>query len=474
METKINMIHEYIDAHRDEIIAELAELTRIPSVADNNAEIKPFGKPCIDIMEYMLRKGSDLGFDTHNYENYVGRLALDGNASIDDTIGIWAHLDVVPVDDKWTVTAPFEPVIKEGCIFGRGVSDNKDSAVGGLFLLRALKELDIKLNHNIALYMGTNEETGMHDLDYYLEKEYPLPKFSLVPDAGYPGMRGQFGRIEFDLISDKAVSPDIIEFNVGQATNIIPSEASITLSKSMGFDISKLPTEGYKLTETADTIKLTAVGTGGHAGWPHGKLNALYLITKAISENGCLDEYNQEIFDFITAVNADISGKALGIDGEDEYGDTVCSGTMAWLDEEGRLRVRHDTRYRVSGVYEEHKSAIAENAAKHGMKLEVISYMNGSARAADSKEIRIVADTLEEVTGNKYELDVSRGGTYAGKLPRALAVGLSFMDDPDFPDFVPEGHGWGHQPDELLPLDGYITGLKAFASILVRLDEAIK
>ena len=54
---------------------------------------------------------ASMGFVTKNYENYVG--AVDFNEK-EKALDILAHLDVVPVSDEWTVTKPFEPIIKDG------------------------------------------------------------------------------------------------------------------------------------------------------------------------------------------------------------------------------------------------------------------------------------------------------------------------------------------------------------------------
>ncbi|MCK5547444.1 MAG: M20 family metallo-hydrolase [Thermoplasmata archaeon] len=78
-----------------------------------------------------------------------------------DTKNVWlvAHTDVVPPGElaKWK-TPPFEPRIKAGKIFGRGVEDNGQAIVSSLYALWALKEEGIETNAAIALV--ADEETG--------------------------------------------------------------------------------------------------------------------------------------------------------------------------------------------------------------------------------------------------------------------------------------------------------------------------
>ena len=198
----LEKVNAYIDEHKDDIIADLMDVASIRSVTDATSDVKPFGQECIDVLEHMLKKGADAGFETHNYENYIGTITLNVNAEKD--LGSWAHLDVVPEGElsEW-MADPYKPYIKDGYIFGRGVSDNKSGVIGTFWIQRCFKDLQLPLNHNIKLFCGTNEEKGMADVEYYVAN-YPCPQFSLVPDAGFPGACGEFGRLQFDLVADKA------------------------------------------------------------------------------------------------------------------------------------------------------------------------------------------------------------------------------------------------------------------------------
>ena len=91
-------------------------------------------------------------------------------------LDILAHLDVVPVTDGWTVTDPFEPVVTEGKIYGRGTCDDKGPAIAALYAVRAIRELGIPLKKSVRLILGADEECGSSDLAYYyeIEKEAPV------------------------------------------------------------------------------------------------------------------------------------------------------------------------------------------------------------------------------------------------------------------------------------------------------------
>ena len=58
----------------------------------------------------MLQIGKEYGLDTKNFDSCDGRIRYgDGEKSI----GIWSHLDVVPVGGYWEHD-PFEPVVEQG------------------------------------------------------------------------------------------------------------------------------------------------------------------------------------------------------------------------------------------------------------------------------------------------------------------------------------------------------------------------
>jgi len=90
--------------------------------------VTPARGPVFDILEQALRP---LGFEVHRWvmgeapdgptENMV---ALRGSGS--PHFGFAGHLDVVPPGDGWS-TDPFDPVIEDGRLFGRGANDMKSA-----------------------------------------------------------------------------------------------------------------------------------------------------------------------------------------------------------------------------------------------------------------------------------------------------------------------------------------------------------
>lgn len=105
------------------------------------------------------------------------------------TLWFASHLDTVPEGSRelWA-TDPFDPVVKEGKIFGRGSEDNGQSVVSTLFALKALKTQGIKPPINVGVAYVSDEESGSKfGFIPLLEKGIFKPDdLAIVPDTGSP------------------------------------------------------------------------------------------------------------------------------------------------------------------------------------------------------------------------------------------------------------------------------------------------
>ncbi len=120
--------------------------------------------------------------------NIVARI---NGKNTEKTVWIMAHLDVVPEGDrsKWE-TDPFEAVVKEGKIYGRGTEDNNQGLVSGIMAARAFLDTGITPEYNLGLVLVADEGTGSkYGLEFILEHHADLfhkNDLIIVPDAGEP------------------------------------------------------------------------------------------------------------------------------------------------------------------------------------------------------------------------------------------------------------------------------------------------
>ena len=92
-----NQIHDYIQEHKKELVDTLKELIKIPSVRGETKENAPFGEECARVLEFTKNLYEDNGFDTELDREGGYLLSYYGEGK--RSLGIFAHADVVPVND---------------------------------------------------------------------------------------------------------------------------------------------------------------------------------------------------------------------------------------------------------------------------------------------------------------------------------------------------------------------------------------
>jgi acetylornithine deacetylase len=86
-----------------------------------------------------------------------------------------AHMDTKPVGEssRWE-TNPFEPVVKDGCLYGLGASDVKGSIAAMLYAAAQVKEMADGLRGQLLLVFTADEEKTMEFGAKYLAEECGL------------------------------------------------------------------------------------------------------------------------------------------------------------------------------------------------------------------------------------------------------------------------------------------------------------
>jgi len=186
-------IFPQIERQKNEIAQVLMELIRIPAIAPENG-----GEGELKKTEKLMQILEPVGFDKiERYDAEDERvpskkrpniIAYYYGEDLAEKLWVIAHLDVVPPGEEslWTVTKPFEPIIKEGRIYGRGSEDNGQSMVASIFAVKTLKSLGIKPKRTVALAFVADEEQGSTYGIQYLIKQGLFKKDDLiiVPDSG--------------------------------------------------------------------------------------------------------------------------------------------------------------------------------------------------------------------------------------------------------------------------------------------------
>src|SRR5262245_7551051 len=112
---------------------DLSELLAIPSVSADPARSGDVMGAAEWVRDFILAAGGDAeAVQTGNHPLVIGELRASQNADSAATVISYGHFDVQPPDplDGWE-SPPFEPTVRDGWLFARGVADDK----GQLYLL---------------------------------------------------------------------------------------------------------------------------------------------------------------------------------------------------------------------------------------------------------------------------------------------------------------------------------------------------
>ena len=153
------------------------------------------------------------------------------------------HIDVVPVEkERWTVD-PFEGIVQNGYLYGRGALDDKSMGIIEMMTLLILQRKKVPLERDVLFFAAADEETGgkwgiqwaMENVSSLRRSEYALN------EGGY-------------VILNETGDPDRYEISNGQ--------------------------------KIVFQLQLKAKGTSGHASMPHSDnpnvklIHALEAVTK--------------------------------------------------------------------------------------------------------------------------------------------------------------------------------------------------
>jgi acetylornithine deacetylase/succinyl-diaminopimelate desuccinylase-like protein len=176
-----------------------------------------------------------------NRANLVARLKGNGHKK---PILILGHTDTVGVQpEKWPVD-PFGALRKDGYIWGRGTTDNKDCVAAGLMLMLELKRLHVPLDRDVIFVAESSEESSSGPvqvgIDYLVQQHWPdIEAEYALAEGGF--VHSENGRVRFVEIA---------------ATEKVPRR-----------------------------VKLIATGTSGHGSRPR-RDNAIVHLSTAVSKIG--------------------------------------------------------------------------------------------------------------------------------------------------------------------------------------------
>lgn len=467
-----------LENSKQEMIDTLADSISIksvlaPAAKGKNGEVYPFGEGIEKAYEHIMSVGEKMGFEVKDFDHYGGHIELSSPDS-DETFAIVGHLDVVPEGEGWD-TDPYEPVIKDNWMHGRGTTDDKGPLISCLYAMKAIKDAGIVPKKNIRLIVGLDEETEKEGMVYYLEKA-GMPDMGITPDGDFPLINGEMGILIFDIAQklkkhSKKDGLILRKMESGTAPNIVPGTAKAVIASEDAADYDKIAEiakayaaeTGYdlKTKKSGSSLSVEAHGIAAHGARPSTGLNSVSIMMGFL---GRLQFASEELNEFIMYYNEHIgfnlSGEKIGCAFEDgPSGKLIFNVGMAEINED-IASVTINIRYPVSNTDAEVYAGIEETMKGTGIGIVKKTQESPVFIPLDDPFVKKLMEAYVEVTGDTVNKpQVIGGGTYAKLMSRVLAYGAAFPGEEDRM----------HQANERLDLDSYEKMAQIYAKTIYKI-----
>ncbi|MDP2976283.1 MAG: M20/M25/M40 family metallo-hydrolase [Anaerolineales bacterium] len=451
-------IDAYLESHLDESIAELSQLVAQPSVGAQNLGMKE----CAALVAGMLRKRGFTAeiMPTGNKFSEGAPVVLgERKGKSDKTLLFYNHYDVQPPEplELWE-TPPFEPSLREGKLFGRGVSDDKGHILARLFAIDALLNELSELPCNVKFIIEGEEETSsLHLHDFMRQNKERLKADACIWEFGgvdheetpvqYLGLRG----ICYVELSVESASTDV---HSGLGGSIFPNAAWRLV---WALNTLKGPDERIRIPGHYDNVKP-----------PSARDRELMAALPEIA-NEYMTRYGLKNF-----VRGLTGGVELRLAEVFEPTCTICGLTSGYQGsgsktvQPAQASAKVDFRLVPDQTPEEILAKLRAHLDAEGFEDVQIEYLGGEAPARtdpDDTFIELVVETAREVYGAPMQLVPLVGGSGPNApfihdlgLPVATA-GLGYPDTR------------GHAPNENIRLDLYLKHAKHMARVMLKLAE---
>lgn len=446
------LAHEYFE----EAVELLKKLVQIDSVLDPSTATfeMPFGKGINTCLETFLDIAKKEGFSTLNDDGYAGLIRFGNNDA--ESIAVLGHLDVVPTGEGWS-NPPFSATIINNKMYGRGTTDDKGPTVAAYIGMKILKDQGIKLNKNIDLILGTDEETGWRGLAHYQEK-YGLPDTGFSPDAEFPLINGEKGILRMIL---KGEGCKDFTLKGGNIFNAVIGKAVATTKIDLTNEFSNY-LESHNLAGDVEfdgtNYIYTLNGVTAHAMMPEAGINAGTHLAVFLN-----NYFNHPTLKFIAFnIHEDYNLCKLGLKTTHKVMGIITNnvGIMDFNSEESKFTF--DIRYPIGFEFAKYEEALKNILAIYNVTFEVVEDKEPHYVDIDDPLVQTLYAIYVKHTGDKVNGPRSiGGGTYARALKNGVAFGMEKCDEPSV----------CHMVDEYIDLDAFEQAIAIYAEAIYELGK---
>lgn len=182
MTNNLTQIFDHIEANADSFLTRMMDYVSHPSISAQNVGIR-------EVANLLVKQLGELGMqaelvETDGHPFVLGRRDVD---PAKPTVLLYGHYDVQPPEplEAW-LSPPFEPTIRDGKVYARGVGDNKGQHFAQLLAIESHLAVTGTLPCNVIFLLEGEEEIGSPQIASFVEKHADRLDADLVVTSDGP------------------------------------------------------------------------------------------------------------------------------------------------------------------------------------------------------------------------------------------------------------------------------------------------
>ena len=462
--------------YQDEMIDSLKQLVKYNTVAVE-------GLPSTDnpvhqaFKQELATQAKQLGLDYTDH----GYIVIIGLGDSKERLGMITHGDIQPATPGKWAQSPFELDVtsEPGKLIGRGTEDDKGPITNALYAMKSIKDLNIKLNKRIELYVYMAEESDWQPLRDYI-KQYSLPQVNITLDSEYPVVTAEkgYGTISMTFPIKEVASERIYlsEFSGGFFGSQIPEDAQATIENASTSLLAKLKQTAklhvgvhYDYQWQGKALTITALGRAAHSSKPENGVNAITHLAELLSFVRWPNNARGALVNFLNDhLGTGLYGEKFG---EIAYSDnfmgpmSVQPTVLKQLDNgiELNINIRRPRGKTTKQLENEINITLKQwqqtnQVILTGMKNDI----NEPFVQTNAPQIDTLLDVFSFYTGIEDVKPISiGGGTNSRLFPNAVSFGPS----------MPGKEYTGHSEHEFITMEQFMLNLKMYTAVLIELAQ---
>jgi acetylornithine deacetylase/succinyl-diaminopimelate desuccinylase-like protein len=443
-------VFQYVDANRDRALRELFALVRQPSISTQGIGVVE----CAGLLAGMMR---EIGIETAVYET-AGHPIVYGELPAPDserTLLVYGHYDVQPPDpmEEWN-SPPFEPTLRDGRIYARGVADNKGQLLAHLKAAEAFLSVRERVPVNLKFLFEGEEEINSVNLGPFIEQHREMLRADAVLTADGPGHES--GR---QLINCGLKGMCYVEVTARGANRDLHSMRA-----------AMVPSAAWKLVHALASLKDQGdrILIPGFYDSVRPPTAAELEAARAIPNDAATVRAELEVGELIGGDEAYYQKMAFG---------TTCNiaGLTSGYQGKGRktvLPARASAKVDFRLVPDQRPEEIFEKLKAHleqsgfgDLEVEFLGGINPSRTPVDDPYVQTVARAVQIATGREPIVSPSMGGSG----PDWLFTGGMGLPSVWLPLSPHDSNN--HAPNESIFLEGFFEGIKISAAIMEEMSK---